>query len=68
MTTEPIAALLSGEPQPPSRADDAAQDQLSPLDAVAEAVTKLDPDRGDVCGGGGERNPGHETEQELDLF
>ena len=37
MTTEPIAALLSGEPQPPSRADDAAQDQLSPLDAVAEA-------------------------------
>ena len=31
-------------------------------------VTKLDPDRGDVCGGGGERNPGHETEQELDLF
>ena len=31
-------------------------------------VTKLDPDRGDVCGGGGERNPGHETKQELDLF
>ena len=31
-------------------------------------VTKLDPGRGDVCGGDSERNPGHETEQELDLF
>ena len=34
MTTEPIAALLSDEPQPPPRADD-AEDQLSPLDAPA---------------------------------
>jgi hypothetical protein len=33
-----------------------------------KAVTKLDPGRGDVCGGDSERNPGHETEQELDLF